>query len=192
LAKENLKTRRESCPSGTLSATNPTLTDAGSNPGLRGETPVTNYLSHGTASRTIRKKLVVAQLVNKYPLHVEPEGSLPWLQAHDTWPYPEWDESSSHFPTCFFSYIRQCLPNDLFASRFSTDFVCISEIYAREAWSAYITCFNCNVLWRVQIRSFSLYSLLNSFLPGFEIQQWVSPWSFDFPRLYSNIILYNE
>ena len=39
----------ETCPSATLSTANPTKTDPGSNPGLRGETPVTNRLSNGTA-----------------------------------------------------------------------------------------------------------------------------------------------
>jgi hypothetical protein len=42
-------TRRKTCPSATLSSTNLTWTDPGSNPGLRGERPVTNRLSHGTA-----------------------------------------------------------------------------------------------------------------------------------------------
>jgi hypothetical protein len=37
------------CRSATLSTTNPTWTDLGSNPGLRGERPATNRLSHGTA-----------------------------------------------------------------------------------------------------------------------------------------------
>jgi hypothetical protein len=32
-----------------LSTTNPTLTDLGSNPGLCGERPATDRLSHGTA-----------------------------------------------------------------------------------------------------------------------------------------------
>jgi hypothetical protein len=36
--------------SATLSITNPTWTDTGSNPGLCGERPATNRLSHGTAS----------------------------------------------------------------------------------------------------------------------------------------------
>jgi hypothetical protein len=35
--------------SATLSTTNPTWTDPGSNPGLRGKRPATNLLSHGTA-----------------------------------------------------------------------------------------------------------------------------------------------
>jgi hypothetical protein len=39
----------EICPSTILSTTNPTWTDPGSNPGLRGERPATNRLSHGTA-----------------------------------------------------------------------------------------------------------------------------------------------
>jgi hypothetical protein len=36
-------------PSATLSSTNPTWTDPGSNPDLRGDRPATNRLSHGTA-----------------------------------------------------------------------------------------------------------------------------------------------
>jgi hypothetical protein len=36
-------------PSATLSTTNPTWTDPGSNPGLRGGRPAANRLSHGTA-----------------------------------------------------------------------------------------------------------------------------------------------
>ena len=39
----------KTCPSATLSTTNPTWTDPGSNPGLRGERPATSRLSHGTA-----------------------------------------------------------------------------------------------------------------------------------------------
>jgi hypothetical protein len=35
LTGENRSTRRETCPSATLSTTNPTWTDLGSNPGLR-------------------------------------------------------------------------------------------------------------------------------------------------------------
>jgi hypothetical protein len=42
-------TRRKTCPSATLSTTNPTWTDPGSNPGLRNGRPATNRLSHGTA-----------------------------------------------------------------------------------------------------------------------------------------------
>jgi hypothetical protein len=46
--RENRSTRVKTCPSATLSTTNPTWTDPGSNPGLRGERQATNRLSHGT------------------------------------------------------------------------------------------------------------------------------------------------
>jgi hypothetical protein len=49
LTGENRSTRRKTCPSATLFTTNPTWTEPGSNPGLRGERPATNLLSHGTA-----------------------------------------------------------------------------------------------------------------------------------------------
>jgi hypothetical protein len=39
----------ENLPSATLSTTYPTWIDPGANPGLRGERPATNRLSHGTA-----------------------------------------------------------------------------------------------------------------------------------------------
>jgi hypothetical protein len=47
LTGENRNTGRKTCPSATLSTTNPTWTD----PGLRGERPATNRLSHGTAQK---------------------------------------------------------------------------------------------------------------------------------------------
>jgi hypothetical protein len=47
---ESRSTRGKTCPSATLSTTNPTWTDRGSNPGLRGERPASNRLSHGTAN----------------------------------------------------------------------------------------------------------------------------------------------
>jgi hypothetical protein len=52
LTGENRRTRRKTCPSATLSTTNPTCIDPGANPGLRGERPATNDLSHGTALGT--------------------------------------------------------------------------------------------------------------------------------------------
>jgi hypothetical protein len=42
--------RRKTFPSATLSTTNPTWTDPGLNPGLRGERSATDRLSHGTAN----------------------------------------------------------------------------------------------------------------------------------------------
>jgi hypothetical protein len=44
---ESQRTRRQTCPSATLSTTNPTWTDPGTNLGLHGERPATNCLTHG-------------------------------------------------------------------------------------------------------------------------------------------------
>ena len=49
LTGENRSTQEKTCPSATLSTTNPTWTAPGSNPSLAGERPATNRLSHGTA-----------------------------------------------------------------------------------------------------------------------------------------------
>jgi hypothetical protein len=43
------KNRRKTCTSTTLSTTNPTWIDPGTNPGLRGERPATTDMSNGTA-----------------------------------------------------------------------------------------------------------------------------------------------
>jgi hypothetical protein len=48
LTGETRRTRRKTCPSATLSTTNPTWIDPGANPGHHGERPATNDLSHGT------------------------------------------------------------------------------------------------------------------------------------------------
>jgi hypothetical protein len=50
LTGENRRTRGKNCPSATLSTTNPTWTDLGSNLGPCGGTPAANRLSHDTAS----------------------------------------------------------------------------------------------------------------------------------------------
>jgi hypothetical protein len=52
LTGENRSTQKKTCPIATLSTTNPTWTDPGSNPGLRGGRPAANRLSHGTALNT--------------------------------------------------------------------------------------------------------------------------------------------
>jgi hypothetical protein len=57
LAGENRSTRGKTCPSTTLSTTNPTWTDPGLNPSLRRERPATNRLRHGTAMLVV---LIVA------------------------------------------------------------------------------------------------------------------------------------
>jgi hypothetical protein len=46
LTGENRSTREKTCPSATLSTTNPTCTNPGSNPGLRGGRPAANRLRH--------------------------------------------------------------------------------------------------------------------------------------------------
>ena len=53
LTGKNRSTRGKTCPSETLSTTNPTWTDPESKPGLRGERPATNRLSHDTALSNI-------------------------------------------------------------------------------------------------------------------------------------------
>jgi hypothetical protein len=49
LTGENRRAPRKTCPSATLSTTNPIWIDRGAKPGLRGERPTTNDLSHVTA-----------------------------------------------------------------------------------------------------------------------------------------------
>jgi hypothetical protein len=55
LIGENRSTRGETCPSATLSTTNPTWTDPGSNPGFRGDRPATNRLSHIAVTHVLDK-----------------------------------------------------------------------------------------------------------------------------------------
>jgi hypothetical protein len=50
LTGQNRKTRSQTSLSATLSSTYPIWTDMDTNPALRGETPATNRLSHGTAT----------------------------------------------------------------------------------------------------------------------------------------------
>jgi hypothetical protein len=64
LTGENRSTRGKSCPSATLSTTNPTWTDPASNPGICGERPATNRLSHGTA---FAKWLVIMLRISEIP-----------------------------------------------------------------------------------------------------------------------------
>ena len=52
LTGANRSTLGKTCPSANLFTTNPTWTNPGSKPGLRGEQRATNLLSHGTASVT--------------------------------------------------------------------------------------------------------------------------------------------
>jgi hypothetical protein len=67
LTGENRRTRRKTCPSATLSTTNPTWIDPGANPGLRGERPATDDLSHGTAQvNYITERSVTLHRLGKY------------------------------------------------------------------------------------------------------------------------------
>jgi hypothetical protein len=71
LTGENRRSRRKTCPNATLSTTNPTWTDPGSNPGFRVERPATNRLNHGTPWATlIRLQFLTSHLfgvLNIYP-----------------------------------------------------------------------------------------------------------------------------
>jgi hypothetical protein len=60
---ENRSTRGKTCPSAILSTTNPTWTDPGSNPDLRGGMPAANSLNHGTA---LYKNYTKNNIVCKY------------------------------------------------------------------------------------------------------------------------------
>jgi hypothetical protein len=63
------KDSEKPCPSATLSTTNPTWPDLGSNPGHRGGKPATNRLSYGTAWRYSNPPPhggIVVYIVEKY------------------------------------------------------------------------------------------------------------------------------
>jgi hypothetical protein len=54
----------KTCPGATLSTTNPTLPDPGSNPGRRGGKPATNRLSYGAAyNKTCHDQKVVSIII---------------------------------------------------------------------------------------------------------------------------------
>jgi hypothetical protein len=79
LTGENRRTQRKTCPSATSSTTNPTWTDPGANPGLRGERPATNDLNHDTAllrSCRIGSSRAMAQVVSHRPLTAVAQGSV--------------------------------------------------------------------------------------------------------------------
>jgi hypothetical protein len=70
LTGENRSTCGKTCPSTTLSTTNPIWTDPGSNPGLGGERPATNRLSHDTASTCVRTLSLANQGSSEVPCDV--------------------------------------------------------------------------------------------------------------------------
>jgi hypothetical protein len=63
LTGENRRTGRKSCPSATLPTTNLTWIDPGTNPGLRGQRPATNDLSHGTGAVLVMAERLSAVIV---------------------------------------------------------------------------------------------------------------------------------
>jgi hypothetical protein len=72
LTGESRITRGKTCPSATLFTTNSTWTDPGSNPGLCGEMPATNRLSHGTAPRTyLQNHIRKLKLRYKFQISIE-------------------------------------------------------------------------------------------------------------------------
>jgi hypothetical protein len=62
LTGENQSTRRKTFPSDTLSTTNPTWKDQGSNLGLRGERLATNRLRYGTALKNIKRLVFITEV----------------------------------------------------------------------------------------------------------------------------------
>jgi hypothetical protein len=71
----------KTCPTSTLPTTNPTWSDLGSNPGLRGERPATNRLSHGTVRG--RPLLTCCNYIRSTKVTI-----LNYVRRL-TWPYPQ-------------------------------------------------------------------------------------------------------
>jgi len=65
LTGENRSTRRNNCPSVTLSTTSLTLNDLGLKLGLYGEKPETDRLSHGTVKKAFDKIIFLVPHRNK-------------------------------------------------------------------------------------------------------------------------------
>jgi hypothetical protein len=69
--RKNQSTRGKTCPSATSSTTNPTRIDASSNPGLRGEKPAANRLSHGAAYRYTLEAVLTGLVDRKLTAMIE-------------------------------------------------------------------------------------------------------------------------
>jgi hypothetical protein len=72
----------KTCPTATLSTTNPTWPDPGSNPGRRGGKPATNRLSYGAAYRTLLWYILWCSLT--IPTEIFPAYPFP-LIVYRTW-----------------------------------------------------------------------------------------------------------
>jgi hypothetical protein len=76
LTGENRSTRRKTCPSATLSTTNPTWADPGSKPGLRGEgRRLTTWAMARPNSPLLVKKTGKQTLTYNNEVHSQPCGS---------------------------------------------------------------------------------------------------------------------
>jgi hypothetical protein len=103
LTGKNRSTPGKTCPSATLSTTNPTWTDPGSNLGLRGGRPATDGLSHGTALRstvTLMSALDGVGGQSHAPAALTP-GKRPGSIVQEAWwtPGPVWCGTSRHRDT---------------------------------------------------------------------------------------------
>jgi hypothetical protein len=88
LTGENRSTRGKICSRATLSTTNPTWTDPGSNPGLRDGRPAANRLSYGTA----HIETLMSQVVSFFKVLV-PELCIGVVLVFVFRPYPKFHHS---------------------------------------------------------------------------------------------------
>jgi hypothetical protein len=135
LTGENRRTRRRTCPSATLSTTNPTCIDPGANPGLRSERPVTNDLSP-THHRTFltmcdvpRTAVFLYSSVERFPRTISRYCLVPQLQFLWTQRFPVW-QTISYSTSAEFIYLLQLLYCNLFSVPFLVTFLSDRESFS--------------------------------------------------------------
>jgi hypothetical protein len=126
LRGESRRTRRETCPSTTLSTTNPTWIDPDTNPGLRGERPATNHLSHGTAVSPWSVHPPVYVSISVHPFHllfIFSNQDFVWMSflSHSCFVV-----CPSHVPWCYRSDETWCRVQfmKMFSMQFSPAYYC--------------------------------------------------------------------